>query len=584
VFSADEVADWLTRARNFYDALPEHSDNLLKDGLFLDIKMDGLAMALIYENGILTQAVTRGDGLVGEDVTFNVRTIKNVPLRLRGNPPARLEVRGEVVIFKKEFAEINAARKKSGQAEYANPRNLAAGSIRQLDPKVAAARPLSFMAYDCLDDSATWVEKYRHLREYGLQTSGRDKVFQNLDEVMNYIKWLGDARTGFKFGTDGAVIKINNMPLYDQLGIVGKTPRGAVAFKYPAEEATTIVRDIVISIGRTGAATPVAVFDPVNVAGTTVRHASVHNADEIARLDLRVGDTAVVYKAGDIIPQIRRVLKELRPEKSEKFSYEKALNEQYPELKFERPTGDAVYRVKGENSDLILKRNLQYYASKPALNIDGLGESNAAALVDAGLVNDVADLYSLTADDVAELDRFGEISARNLIEAVARAKTPSLSRLITGLGIRHIGAQTAIDLANQFHSLQNLSEADADALEAVPGVGKIVAESLLAWFADDDNIKLLNKLKAVGVRPTFTDTARGKLSGLNFAITGTLKAMSRDEAAQKIRSQGGDFQSSVGKSTNFLIAGGKVGASKSAAATKFGTKIIDEDEFLKMIG
>ena len=348
VFSTAEVLDWISR-----------NEKLIPGGkieeFFTDIKMDGLACSLKYQDGIFVQAVTRGDGLVGEDVTLNVKTIENIPLKIDVD---EAEIRGEIIIFKKDFEKL--------KGDFANPRNLAAGSIRQLDPKIAASRPLKFIAYDLVKPNLpTHKEAYEMLRKLGFQTSGEDKVWQGTDTkgLFEYIKELDDYRKGLKFNTDGMVIKINNRKIYDDLGIVGKTPRGAVAYKFPAEEATTVIKDIVISIGRTGAATPVALFEPVSLAGTTVKHASLHNADEIARLDARIGDTAIIYKAGDIIPQVKEILTTLRPENTEVFDFEKALKKQYPELEFERPEGEAVYRVKGETSDFILKRAIEYYAS-----------------------------------------------------------------------------------------------------------------------------------------------------------------------------------------------------------------------------
>ena len=424
VFSEEEVKDWIAR-----------NEKLIPGGkieeFFTDIKMDGLACALKYRDGVFYQAVTRGDGMVGEDVTQNVRTIQNIPLRL-DSVNGEVEVRGEIVIFKKDFEKLNEIQRKNGEPEYANPRNLAAGSIRQLDPKIAASRPLRFVAYDLVTpESVTWHDAYEKLRTYDLvtpesvtwhdayeklrkmkfQTSNEDKVFRvdEQKELFEYIGKLDEYRKGLAFNTDGMVIKINDRAVYDRLGIVGKTPRGAVAYKFPAEESTTRVRDIVISIGRTGAATPVAILDPVEVAGSTVRHASLHNADEIARLDVRIGDTVIIYKAGDIIPQVKEVLLELRPDDAKVFDYKEALEKQYPELEFERPAGEVVYRVKGESSDYILKRAIEYYASKPALNIEGLGEKNVVALVDAGLVGSIADLYRLKTAEVAKLERFGEL-------------------------------------------------------------------------------------------------------------------------------------------------------------------------------
>lgn len=574
VFSKEEIRDWLERIAKLGAVNPE---------LFVDIKMDGLAMALIYEDGLLKQAVTRGDGKVGEDVTMNVRTIENVPLRI--DLMGHVEVRGEVVIFKADFDKINAAQKAAGKPEFANPRNLAAGTIRQLDPKVAASRPLKFMGYDMVSPNLpTNSEVYDKLNELGFRTSRQQKVYKDINGAFEFIEHLNAVRSDFPFGTDGAVIKVNDRKVYQALGIVGKTPRAAIAYKYPAEEATTIIKDIVISIGRTGAATPVAVFDPVQLAGTTVRHASLHNADEIARLDARIGDTAVIYKAGDIIPQINRILTELRPSDSKPFDYEEALHEQYPELEFERPVGEVVYRVKGSSADQMLKRAIEYYASKPALNIEGLGEKNVEALIDSGLVSSIADLYTLTPGQVMDLERFGELSAHKLVENIQATKNPPLAKFITAIGIRHIGAQTAIDLAAHFKTLDNLRDATEKDLTEMPGIGITVAESILAWFADEDNLALLNKLKEIGVEPVYEDNSNGKLAGLGFVVTGTLDSMGRDEAAEKIRALGGEFHSSVVKSTNYLVAGRNTGKSKLEKAAKLGTKVIGEAEFLKLLG
>ena len=576
VFSEDEIKEWKERNSKLVPAA-----NL---EYFTDIKMDGLACALHYENGVLKQAVTRGDGLVGEDVTMNVRTIENVPLKLRGDFPEKVEARGEIVIFKKDFEALNAKQEKMGEKAFANPRNLAAGSIRQLDPQVAASRPLKFMAYDLITpDMPTHKEAYEKLREFGFQTSKQDKVFKNLAGVFSEIKHLGETRGGLPFNTDGMVIKINNRAIYDSLGIVGKTPRAAVAFKYPAEEATTRVRDIVISIGRTGAATPVAIFDPVVVAGSTVQHATLHNADEIARLDVRIGDTVIIYKAGDIIPQVKEVLFTLRPEGTEPFDYVAALKTQYPDLKFERPEGEVVYRVKGETSDLILKRSIEYYASKPALNIDGLGFRNVSVLVDAGLIHSLPDLYRLRESDVASLERFGKLSAHKLVSAINDSKKPELSKFIAAIGIRHIGAQTAVALANKFQSIEALEVATKDELLTIPDVGEVVAESVLAYFADEDNLAMLKELKELGVKPVYVDKSALKLSGQSYIISGTLASMGREEAEDRLRALGATVTGSVTKNTTALILGEKPGSSKTKKAESLGIPTMDEAEFLKLI-
>lgn len=577
VFSEEEIKDWVTR-----------NEKLIPGGkiteFFTDIKMDGLACALKYRDGVFYQAVTRGDGLVGEDVTQNVRTIENVPFKL--NEPGEVEVRGEIVIFKKDFEKLNENQRKKGEPEFANPRNLAAGSIRQLDPKIAAIRPLRFIAYDLVTpDSVTWHEAYEKLREMKFQTSGEDRVFlaSRQKELFEYIRNLDEYRKGLPFNTDGMVIKINDRAVYDKLGIVGKTPRGAVAFKFPAEESTTKVRDIVISIGRTGAATPVAILDPVEVAGSTVRHASLHNADEIARLDVRIGDTVIIYKAGDIIPQVKQVLTALRPDDTIPFDYEAALKRQYPDLEFERPAGEVVYRVKGESSDYILKRAVEYYASKPALNIEGLGEKNVAALVDSGLVKSIADLYRLKVGQVAQLERFAELSAKNLVEAITASKTPRLNKFITALGIRHVGAQTATALACKFKTLENLEIAAEDELLAISDIGEVVAESILAWFNDEENIKLLAEMKELGVAPLAEETEDLPLAGRSYIVSGTLASMGREEAEDKLRALGATVTSSVTKGTTALILGEKPGKSKLDKADKLGISRMNEVEFLKLI-
>ena len=578
VFSESEIRDWVARNYKLVDQGTEFT-------FFTDIKMDGLAMSLHYENGIFKQAVTRGDGLVGEDVTMNVKTIQNIPLKLNlDNPPEHLEVRGEVIIFKQDFEKLNQMQAKLGEKPFANPRNLAAGTIRQLDPRIAASRPLRFMAYDLVTpDLPTHQEAYVFLRQIGFQTSGQDHVYTHLNEVFAEIKHLGQVRGDFLFNTDGMVIKINDRKIYSELGIVGKTPRAAVAFKYPAEESTSKVRDIVISIGRTGAATPVAILDPVEIAGSTVRHATLHNSDEIAKLDIRIGDTVIIYKAGDIIPKIKEVLFTLRPENTEPFDYEKALKNQYPELEFERPDGEVVYRVKGQDSDFILRRNLEYFASKQALNIEGLGEKNVNLLVDAGLLKSLVDLYRLQKSDLIKLERFGELSATKLINAIEGTKQAPLAKFITALGIRHVGAQTAVALADAFQSLEALRDATEEELLKIPDIGLTVSESILAYFADEDNLKQLDDFKALGVRPVYINHDNAPLKGQSFVVTGTLTDMGREEAEDLLREKGATVTSSVTKNTTALIAGAKPGASKVTKAEKLGIKIISEAEFHELI-
>lgn len=585
VFNRQEVEAWEERTNKLLEGDPHK--------YFCDIKMDGLACALIYQDGLFSQAVTRGDGFVGEDVTANVRTMQSVPIRLqewKGHENllrGRTEIRGEIVIFKKDFKDLNAVQTAAGKPVFANPRNLAAGTIRQLDPSLVASRPLRFCAYDLLRDDPADVPTnefaYQAIHAFGLRVNPQAQVFDTIDEVMKYVKLWENKRHHLAFNTDGLVVKINNRQQFADLGIVGKAPRGAVAYKYPAEEATTSVRDIVLSIGRTGAATPVAVFDPVSVAGTTVQHASLHNADEIARKDIRVGDMVVIFKAGDIIPQVSKVLTELRPKSSKPFNMEAELKRQYPELQFARAEGEAVYRVKGESTKTLLRQALIHFASKGALDIDSLGEKNVAALVDAKLVRDLADIYTITKEQVLELDRFAEISASKLVAAIQAAKKPELTRFVYGLGIRHVGQQTAIDLAEHFGSLDKLQHSTLDELLQIDGIGEIVAESILAWFAGVDNQKLLEKFKSLEVQSYYESKARGPLHGKSFVITGTLYKMQREDAAEKIRSLGGTFQTSVGKDTSYLVVGDNVGASKLQKAERLGTTQIKEADLIKIL-
>ena len=604
VFDRSEVEAWV-----------ERMDKLLpgrKHEFFADIKMDGLACTLIYQDGLFVQAITRGDSFVGEDVTANVRTIKNIPLKLKlittqksplqGSTSqreetlhnnvfskfliGRTEIRGEIIMLKKDFAKLNDKRRNANEPEFANPRNLAAGTIRQLDPWLVSERPLHFRAYDLLRDDPseiiTNMFAYEVLSALGITRNQEASVFDSLDGVMKFVDYWDNKRNDLPFNTDGLVVKVNNRRQYAELGIVGKQPRAAVAYKYMAEKATTVVRDIVISLGRTGAATPVAVFNPVVVAGTTVQHASLHNADEITRKDIRIGDTVVIFKAGDIIPQVESVVTKLRSKNSRLFNFEKALAKQFPELKFERPEGEAIYRAKGVTSSILLTQSLQHFASKGALDINTLGEKNVIALVESGLVNDLADIYELKYDSVVQLDRFADISTQKLINAISNSKVPSLEKFIYGLGIRHIGVQTAIDLANKFESINTLSSATIDQLLEVDGVGKIVAESIVAWFADPDNESLIVKFSKLGVKPHY-EKPLGKLTSKSFAVTGTLETMSREEVANRIRALGGIFQTAITRDTTYLVVGDNVGASKLKKAKKYGTTVINETKLQELV-
>lgn len=584
VFSEDEFMAWINRTKKLAG-----SDSF---DLFADLKMDGLACALVYEDGVLTQGITRGDGFVGEDVTANIRTIESIPLRLRRAHgyekflQGRTEIRGEIVMYKDQFEKLNAERDKQGLPKFANPRNLAAGTIRQLDPKLVASRPLQFHAYDMLREEASETPTndfiYKAIRELGLITNEQAKKIAGPKEAMEFANAWEEKRKQLPFNTDGLVIKVNDRQLQARLGVVGKAPRGAVAFKYPAEQATTKVKDIFVSIGRTGSATPVAMLEPVVVAGSTVQMATLHNENEVHRKDIRIGDTVIVQKAGDVIPEVVEPLAKLRSGDEKKFVMPSHCPDCGTKLVKAKET-EAIWRCPNNSCPSRAWKLVEHFASKAALDIDGLGEKNVIALIDAGLIKDSADIYKIKGNDLLKLDRFAEISATKLVKAIQDKKHPPLARFLYGLGIRHVGVQTAIDLANRFHSLEKLSEASIDELSAVEGIGDVVAEAIVEWFEEPRNKKLLEKFEQYGVQPERAEEAHGPLSGKNLVVTGSLEAMSREEAAERIRAKGGTFQSSVGKDTDYLVIGANVGETKLEKARKLGTRQIDEDEFLKLI-
>lgn len=585
VFDAGEFTAWLNRMRK----LAPDTDN---PELFIDIKMDGLACALVYEDGVLDTAITRGDGFTGEDVTMNVRTITSVPLRLRSAQPTqgllrgRTEIRGEIVMHKDDFEELNAQLLKQGKKVYANPRNLAAGTIRQLDPRLVAQRKLYFRAYDMMpyDESlvATNDQCYTLLRELGFLVNKEATVVKSEKEVMAFRDTWETKRHDLPFHTDGLVIKVNNRELFKRLGVVGKNPRGAVAFKYPAEQGTTKVKDIFVSIGRTGAATPVALLEPVVIAGSTVQMATMHNEDEVRRKDIRIGDTVVVHKAGDIIPEVVEPIVSLRNGDEREFVMPTHCPECGTELT-RMKAADKVLRCPNNNCPTRVARRIQHFASRAAMEIEGLGEKNVVALLDSGLVNDTPDLYTLTKEQLLALDRFAEVSAAKLVNAIQAKKNPPLPRFLYALGIRHVGTQTAIDVANHFKNINSVRSATVEELNNIEGVGEVVAESIVAWFSDPVNQEVLDRFAELGVIPQEVVNTTGPLTGVSFVITGSLSSMSREQAAEAIRARGGTFQSSVGKGTTYLVAGGSVGASKLAKAEKFGTQVIDEPRLTEIL-
>lgn len=582
VFDSSEVSDWIARIAKLDPRVHDTS-------FWADLKMDGLACSLIYQDGLLLYAATRGDGSVGEDVTSNVKTIATVPLRIRCHSlftKGRTEVRGEIVMYRKEFDRINSELQKAGQKAYANPRNLAAGTIRQLDPAVVASRELTFRAYDIYpesdDDILTQEQAYKTAKELGFLTNSQATLLKNVTEIEEFAEKWRTTRERLDFNTDGLVIKVNDRQLYESLGVVGKNPRGAIALKYPAEQATTKVKDIFISVGRTGSATPVAMLAPVVIAGSTVQMATLHNEGEVRRKDIRIGDTVVVQKAGDIIPEIVRPLAELRNGTEIAFTMPSICPDCGTKLVKEK-ANEAVWRCPNTACPARSRNLLRHFASKSALDIEGMGEKNVQLLLERGLIATPADMYRLKKEELVTLERFADKSAENLVAAIQGKKTPPLHRLLYGLGIRHVGTQTAVDLANYFTSLEKIASATYEELTAVDGVGMIVAESIIAWFADPANRELLDDFNTLGVRPQSTISRSNRLEGLSFVVTGTLETMDREEASERVRSLGGTFQSSVGKSTTYLVAGANVGAGKLEKANELGVEVINETKFLELL-
>ncbi len=586
VFDEAELNSWINR---IIKLLPQGA----KLEYFMDLKMDGFAAALIYEDGVLTTAITRGDGFQGEDVTANVRTLESVPLRLHMRDKSvqtflkgRTEVRGEIVMYKQDFEALNRMRQKQGLSLFANPRNTAAGTVRQLDPKLVANRPLHFRAYDLIRDEASEVPTHQHaystLKSLGFLVNSQATITKDTNGILRFTKQWETKRRNLPFNTDGLVLKVNNRKLYQRLGVVGKAPRAAVAFKYAAEQSTTKVKDIFVSIGRTGAATPVAMLEPVVVAGSTVQMATLHNESEVHRKDIRIGDTVIIHKAGDVIPEVVEPLVKLRTGTEKRFVMPKNCPECGTKL-IKLKAEDAVWRCPNEACPSRVWKRIQHYASKTALDIEGLGEKNVIALINAGLIKETPDIYSLKKNQVIDLERFGEISASKLVTAIEAKKNPALDRFIYGLGIRHVGSQTATDLANHFRSLENLNKATIVQLSVVEGIGEIVAEAIVAWFENPANRRLLIQFKSQKVIPQEVKRIGGPLEGKRLVVTGSLDSMGRDEVAEKIRSLGGTFQTSVGQDTDYLVVGANVGESKLSKARKLGTKQINEKDLIHLL-
>lgn len=623
-FSEEDMRAWLLRLENYLGRpLAAAARGRTAPALFYcELKIDGLAIELEYENGIFVRGSTRGDGLIGEDVTQNLRTVEAVPLHLldldeaeknlkkEGLDPKKynlktrqLIVRGEVFLTKKEFAKINKEQERRGLKPYANPRNIAAGSIRQLDPKVTASRRLDSFQYDIVTavGQTSHEEEHLILKAMGFKTNPNNRPAKDLKEIFSFREDWVKHREKLDYEIDGTVVIVNDNAVFLRAGIIGKAPRAAIAYKFSPREATTVVVDIKVQVGRTGALTPVAVMRPVAVGGITITHATLHNADEIERLGLKIGDTVVVSRAGDVIPQVTKVLKELRTGHERVFH----MPDRCP-VDGSRVTRDGViYHCSSRDCGAKHREFLYHFVSRGAFNIEGLGPKILDKFLDEGLISDAADIFTLQKGDVAALPRFGEKSAENIVEEVALKKKLPLARFLYALGILHVGEETALLLAKNFdfprggtsgghgaaHGhiaikdiLKMFEKLSLDDLQKVPDIGPKVAQSIYDWFRESRNVKFLEHLEEAGVLVTAEprSATSGKLAGKTFVLTGSLASMSREAAKEKIREQGGDASESVSKNTDYVVAGSEPG-SKYEKAKKLGVKILNEKEFLELL-
>ncbi len=605
-FSEKEMEEWFTRLKNYLGSgrIGTHQQyQHASASFYCELKIDGLAIELTYESGVLVRAATRGDGRVGEDVTQNVRTIKAVPQKIlqlgRWKIPKHLVVRGEVFITKKEFERVNKEQERKGEQRYANPRNIAAGSIRQLDPAVAASRALDSFQYDIVSDIgvpvATHEEKHIILASWGFTVNPYNELKRDMKSVFEFRNEWERKREQLPYEIDGIVVIVNENDVFERGGVIGKAPRAAIAYKFSPREATTIVEDVKIQVGRTGALTPVADLKPVEVGGITITHATLHNADEIERLGLMIGDTVIVSRAGDVIPQITKVLPELRTGKEKKFEMPRVCPiDESPVVR-----EGAIYRCGNPRCGARHREALSHFVGKRAFDIRGLGPKIVDRFLDEGLISDAADIFTLKEGDIVALPRFGGKSARNLIREIEGHTSISLDRFLFSLGILHVGEETARVLARAIFNLKFeilkltditkiMAEFSIERLQELQDIGPKVAESIYKWFHDKRNIALLKRLEKAGVTITNPPAGRqspitaGKFSGMTFVLTGTLFSMTRDEAKEKIRAAGGEISEGVSKKTDYVVAGEHPG-SKLANARKLGVRVLDEKEFLKLL-
>ena len=583
-FSEDDTNDWLRRAES-------QLGHKYAGTFYCDLKMDGLAIELRYKKGVLAEASTRGNGEIGEDVTLNIRTIEAIPLSLRNeNPkvPEEVIARGEVFLTKSEFNRINRELKKGGLKTYANPRNLAAGSIRQLDPKITASRKLSFYAYGLSGNFETLAEKYDALRAFGLPVNPYGRVAKSLIEVFEFYHEWEEKRDKLDYEFDGTVISINDLAEYQNAGVVGKAPRGGMAFKFAPRESETVVEDIIVQVGRTGVLTPIAVLRPVQIGGTTVSRATLHNLDEVKRLGVKIGDTVIVGRAGDVIPDIIKVLPELRtgPDTLSSGKKEFKMPAKCPVCgsKIEKNEGQVAYKCVNKDCPAQKREAIYHLASRKAFDIEGIGPKIIGQLMEAGLIRDAADLFAVTKEDLLNLERFAEKSAQNAVDSIQSKKRVALPKFIYALGIEHVGEETSVALARHFGSLKKLRETAREDLEKIPDIGPIVADSIYRWLQKPYHQRLVDKFINLGIRVVDEKiiVLLQKLTGKTFVFTGGLENIARDEAKDRVRALGGDVSSSVSQETDYVVAGSKPG-SKYDEAERLGVKIISEQEFKKLI-
>lgn len=587
-FTEQDIIDFDERVKRFLDKSPLPTSHVGKTDLeyACELKIDGLKVVFHYEKGLFVRGVTRGDGKVGEDVTHNIKTIESVPLKLA--EPLDIILEGEVWMSKKNFSELNREQEKKGEPLFANPRNVAAGTIRQLDSKIARERKLDTFIYDIAYINgkmpATQIEELEFIQKLGFKVNKNFRLCKTVDDIIKYWKEWQKRAPKEDYLIDGIVIKVNSRAQEEALGYTGKSPRFAIAFKFPAEQVTTVVEDIALQVGRTGVITPVAHLRPVLVAGSVVSRATLHNEDEIKRLDVRVGDTVILQKAGDVIPDIVSVVKEMRTGKEKSFVFPKVVPACGGDGGIEKITGQVAYRCVNKNSFAQQSRKLHYFASKKAFDIKDLGPKIIDLLMENGLVSTYDDFFTLKKGDLLNLPRFAEKSADNLISAIDKSRNITLARLLVSLSIPQVGEETAIDIANHFKDIDKIRQVSFEELEQIDGVGPVVAKSVRDWFDDKTNSDVLKRLLKHIKIEKISDASSGISSvlGKTFVITGSLKSFGRDEAKNKIRKAGGNISSSVSSKTDYVIAGEEAG-SKLDKAKELGVKILSEEEFLKII-